>query len=106
MDEFKDIKGKAEPEAEQFVHESDGVPWGGLLITVFLVMLVVFAVQNTEVINVEFFWMSGEFALSIVILVTTLAASIISVVATAFLRKRRRKRKVEKDELRTFRSQS
>jgi uncharacterized integral membrane protein len=105
MDEFKDIEGEPDAEHEQFVAESDGVPWGGLVVTVFLMMLVVFAVQNTEVVTVEFLWMNGEFALSIVILVTTLVAGIISAVATAFLRKRRRKRRAEKDELKTFRSQ-
>ena len=74
MDEFKDIEGEPDAEAEQFVAESDGVPWGVLLVTAFLVMLVVFAVQNTDVVTVEFFWMNGEFPLSIVILVTTLTA--------------------------------
>ena len=103
MDEIHDTDGRLEPPEPE--KPPADIPWGGIVATVGLILVVVFAVQNTEVVTVKFLWMDAEFALSIVILVTTLAAGIISAVATAFLRKRRRKRRAEKDELKTFRSQ-
>lgn len=103
MDEIRDLEDELEPPQPE--EPTEGLPWGGIVATVGLILVVVFAVQNTEVVTVKFLWMDAEFALSIVILVTTLAAGIISAVATAFLRKRRRKRRAEKDELKTFRSQ-
>ena len=103
MDEIRDLNDELEPPQPE--EPTVGLPWGGIVATFGLILVVVFAVQNTEVVTVEFLWMNGEFALSIVILVTTLAAGIISALATAFLRKRRRKRRAEKDELKTFRSQ-
>ena len=103
MDEIRDLEDELEPAQPE--EPTEGLPWSGIVATVGLILVVVFAVQNTEVVTVKFLWMDAEFALSIVILVTTLAAGIISAVGTAFLRKRRRKRRAEKDELKTFRSQ-
>ena len=103
MDEIRDLEDELEPPQPE--EPTEGLPWSGIVATVGLILVVVFAVQNTEVVTVKFLWMDAEFALSIVILVTTLAAGIISAVATAFLRKSRRKRRAEKDELKTFRSQ-
>lgn len=82
----------------------DGVPWGGIIGTVGVVLLVIFAVQNTETVAIEFLWLSGEFPLSIVILVTALAAGVLAILSAAFLRRRRRARRAEKHELRQLRS--
>ena len=91
-------------EGDQTPPPGDGVPWGGILGTFGVVLLVVFAVQNTETASIEFLWLSGEFPLSIVILVTAVSAAVVALLSGAFFRRRRRARKAEKHELRQLRS--
>lgn len=81
----------------------DGVPWGGLVGTLGVVLLVIFAVQNTETVSIKFLWMSGEFPISIVILVTGVSAVVVGLLSAAYFRRRRRARRAEKDELRQLR---
>lgn len=84
----------------------DGIPWGGILGTLGVVLLVIFAVQNTEAVSIDFLWMSGEFPLSIVILVTAVSAVVVALLSGAYLRRRRRARRAEKHELRQLRDES
>lgn len=82
---------------------SDGIPWGGIVGTLGVVLLVVFAVQNTETVAIDFLWLSAEFPLSIVILVTAVSAAVLALLSEAFYRRRRRARRAEKHELRQLR---
>jgi len=96
---------------EQFERDAasptgDGVPWGAILGTLGVVLLVIFAVQNTETVFIEFLWMSGGFPLSIVILVTAVSAVVVALLSGAFFRRRRRARRAEKHELRQLRDDS
>jgi len=91
-------------EADPPLPSSDGVPWGGIVGTVGIVLLVVFAVQNTETVAVDFLWLSSEFPLSIIILVTALASGLLAIVSASLYRRRRRARRAEKHELRQLRS--
>ncbi len=102
MDESHDIDGQLEhPQPEE---PRPGLPWGGIIATIGLILVVVFAVQNTETVAIEFLWMSGVFPLSIVILVTAIASAVFTIFGGVFYRRRRRRRRAEMHELRQLRS--
>lgn len=109
-EEPRDIQSQREPEVptdpEVPVDPGAGFPWGGLAILVGIVLIVVFAVQNTEIATIDFLWLSGDFPLAIVILATAVVAALFSVSAGALYRRRRRRRRVERQELRQRRSES
>jgi len=86
-------------------HRGEGIPWGAIVGTLGVILLVVFAVQNTETVAVEFLWLSDEFPLSIVILVTAVSAAVLALLSGAVFRRRRRARRAEKQELRQLRGE-
>lgn len=102
-DEFTDVESQLGP--EQPADPGAGVPWGGVTTVVGIALIVLFAVQNTESATIEFLWLSGDFPLSLVILVTALASALFATTAGAFYRRRRRRRRAEKMELKELRSQ-
>lgn len=85
---------------------SPGFPWGGVVTTLGLILVIVFAVQNTESVAVQFLWIQGQFPLSMVILVTALATTVLTVLGGAVYRRARRRRRAERQELRLRREQS
>lgn len=101
MEEFKDVESQLEVERRD--ESGTGVPWGGLTTLVGIAVIVLFAVQNTETVAIEFLWLSGEFPLSLVILMTALVSVLFAVTAGAFYRRKRRRRRAEKQELRRLR---
>lgn len=103
MEEFNDIESQLEPEPAR--DPGAGIPWGGITVLIGVALIVLFAVQNTESATIEFLWLSAEFPLSIVILVTAVVAALFTVAAGAFSRRRRRKRRAEKRELRELRGE-
>jgi uncharacterized integral membrane protein len=90
---------RALPEDEPGV----GVPWGALIALLGLALVVVFAVQNTEPVPVEFLWLEGEYPLALVILITAAAAVLIAQLVAYLYRRRRRRRLAEQQELRRYR---
>lgn len=102
MEEFKDVDAQLEDEPRP--EGGAGIPWGGLTTLAGIALIVLFAVQNTESAAIDFLWLSGEFPLSLVILVTALVAVLFATTAGAFYRRRRRRRRAEKQELRKLRS--
>ena len=103
MDEIHDDHGQfddSQPEETPV-----GLPWGGIVATFGLILVVMFAVQNTESVAIEFLWMSGAYPLSIVILVTAVASAIFASLGGVFYRGRRRRRREEKLELRQLRGE-
>ena len=103
-DEIRDIEAQVDPIQE---HQVDpGFPWGGLITTLGLVLVVVFAVQNTDSVEVRFLWIDGQFPLSMVILITALVSVVFTVLGGALYRRRRLRRRVEKEQLRQLRSDS
>ncbi|MCH7900721.1 MAG: DUF1049 domain-containing protein [Acidobacteria bacterium] len=97
MDEINDTDGQLE--APQPEEPPADIPWGGIVATVGLILVVVFAVQNTETVAIEFLWMSGTSPLSIVILVSAVASAVFTTLGGVFYRRRRHRRRAEKDEL-------
>jgi uncharacterized integral membrane protein len=73
-----------------------GIAWGAVLLLVLIALIVVFVVQNTSSVSVDFLWLSGEFSLAVVLLVTIGATIVITEVAGLVYRRRRRKAQTAK----------
>lgn len=93
------------PRLETFPEPTPGFPWGGVVTTVGLILVIVFAVQNTDSVAVQFLWIEGQFPLAMVILVTALATTVLTVLGGAVYRRARRTRRAERQELRLRREQ-
>lgn len=100
--EFHDIDDQLEPVGPGPI--DPGFPWGGVITTLGLILVVVFAVQNTGSVEVRFLWVDGQFPLAMVILITALVAVIFTAVGGALYRRRRLRRRMEKEQLRQLRS--
>ena len=100
QDQIHDVESQIEPEAFE---PGPGEPWGGVAMTIGLILVVVFAVQNTEAVDVDFLWLSGSFPLSIIILTTAIVSGVVALAGAVFFRRRRHKRRVEKAQLRQLR---
>lgn len=101
-EEFTNVEAQLEAEPQD---SGSGIPWGGVTTVLGIALIVLFAVQNTESATVEFLWLSGDFPLSLVILVTALVAALFATTAGALYRRRRRRRRAEKQELKQLRNQ-
>lgn len=98
-DEPFEVEPQLVPEPRE-VAPSPGFPWGGVTATVGLILIVVFAIQNTEDTAVRFLWIDGDYPLSMVILVTALVTAVFTVLGGALYRRARRQRRADKAELR------
>ena len=99
-----------EPDAEPAGGEpleatpSTGIAWSAILLFLGIALVVVFSVQNTDPVPVEFLWLEGEFSLAIVILVTVGVVILLTEVIGLSYRRRRRRRRAESEELRRYRN--
>lgn len=91
---------------DQVTHEGSGVAWGAVLVLIGLALLVVFAVQNTDPVPVEFLWLNGEYPLSLVILITVAVVVLFVELFGLLYRRRRRKKLAERQELKRLRGSS
>ena len=100
MEEFQEVDAQLEAEPPE---GAAGIPWGGVTTVLGIALIVLFAVQNTESTSIDFLWFTGDFPLSLVILVTALVSVLFATTSGAFYRRRRRKRRAEKQELKRLR---
>ena len=104
---FEIPEEEEEPEPQVVdVDPAPGIPWGLILVFLGIALIVIFAVQNTDTVTVQFLWMEGRFPLSIVILVTAGVSILLGELLATGYRRRRRRRMAEKEELRQYREQS
>lgn len=80
--------------------------WGAVVLLLGLVLVVIFAVQNTDPVPVEFLWLDGDHPLALVILITVAVVVLLVELSGMFYRRRRRKRLAERHELKRFRETS
>lgn len=62
--------------------------------------------QNTETVPFEFLWLDGDVPLYVLLLVTAVAASLATVLASAIWRQRRRRLRTEREELQRLRQRA
>jgi uncharacterized integral membrane protein len=93
-------------EKQQQPPSTAGIAWGAILLLVGIALVVIFAVQNNDIVPVRFLWMEGEFSMAIVILVVVGAVILLSELIGLSYRRRRRRRRSDQEELRRLRSGS
>jgi uncharacterized integral membrane protein len=82
-----------------------GIPWGLVFFLILSVLMAIFAVQNTQDVELEFLTWSGEFPLIMIIVGVFVTAVVLDEILGTILRRRRRTRKMEKQELEQYRKQ-
>ncbi len=103
VDEEAQAELEAAAEPPRPISDSTGIAWGAILLFLGIALVVVFSVQNTDPVPINFLWMEGEFSLAIVILVTVGVMVLLTELIGLSDRKRRRRRRAEKEELRRLR---
>lgn len=92
------------PASEPRLSARTEVPFGLILFLVVAVLLVVFTVQNSsEEVTLKFFAWEGKYPLALIIIGVVTVTVILDEVLGLFLRRRRRRRLAEKQELRRLR---
>lgn len=96
--EIQDAESNLEPERPpaQPVAESTGIPWAAVFILIWAVLLIIFSVQNAEETTVEFLGWDVVMPVALLVMVTALLTLILTGLASAFYRRKRRKRLQEK----------
>lgn len=94
---------KAEPAERPTAPVEAGVPWGLIFFLILSVLMAIFAVQNTQDVELEFLTWSGEFPLIMIIVGVFVTAVILDEILGTILRRRRRTRRLEKQELERLR---
>ncbi len=87
------------------VADDGGIPWGLGLFLVVAVLLVVFAVQNTQDVDLRFLGWEGEFPLVVIIVSVVVVSVILDEILGTVIRRRRRRRRAEKEELKRLRAE-
>lgn len=83
----------------------NGFPFGLIMFLILSVLLAVFAVQNTQDVELEFLGWRGQFPLIMIVVGVFATAVILDEILGAILRRRKRVRKQEKQELEHYRKQ-
>ncbi len=91
------------PESAPGEDPGSGLPWGALIALLGIAITVVFAVQNTDPVPVQFLWMDGEYPLALVILITAAATVLLTWLVGVAYRRRRKRRHAEQQELKQYR---
>lgn len=82
-----------------------GVPWGIIFFVILSVLIAVFAVQNVQDVELQFLSWSGEFPLILIVVGVFAIGVVLDEILGAVIRRRRRIRQAEKQELAGYRKQ-
>jgi uncharacterized integral membrane protein len=96
MDEndIRDVEDHLEPEPRGLRSDDrEGIPWGGLLLLLWAVLLIIFSVQNARDTTVEFLTWSWAMPVALLVMITALATLVLTGIGFAFYRRRRRQRR-------------
>lgn len=82
------------------------LPFGLVLFLLLALLVVLFTVQNTQDVELNFLTWEGRYPLALIIIGTILVTVILDEILGLFLRRRRRRRAAERAELKRLREQS
>jgi uncharacterized integral membrane protein len=82
-----------------------GIPWRLAVFLVMTVLIVVFAVQNTQDVGLRFLGWTSQLPLVIVILIAVVISIILDEILGGILKRRRMQRRREREELERLRKQ-
>ena len=94
----------AEPETIRD-YRGVGVVWGGILVLVLAVALIIVAFQNGQDVEFDFLWIDTTAPLVLILAIAIAAASVVDEIVGFLWRRSRRNRLRERDELKRLRSQ-
>lgn len=84
---------------------SAGIPWRLGLFLLLAVVVVIFAVQNTQEVELQFLGWSWQLPLVIIITITVVVSVLLDEILGGIIKGRRRKRRVERSELKRLRNE-
>lgn len=82
------------------------LPWRLTIFLVLAILVVVFAVQNTQTVELRFLAWNWQLPLVIIILVAVVVSVLLDEILGGILRRRRRRRRLEREELQRLRGDS
>lgn len=89
-DEIRETDDQPEPISNPVIQEiKTPFPWGGILLAIWAVALVIFSVQNAENTTLRFLGWSFDMPVAIVVIVTALVTVVLTGVGLSFWRRRR-----------------
>lgn len=93
-DEARDIESQLEADpvlAPEITRE--GIPWVAILLMIWAVALVVFAVQNAEDTTIDFLGWSWQMPVALLVMITALITLVLTAIGSAVYRRRRKRRR-------------
>ncbi|HWB88563.1 MAG TPA: lipopolysaccharide assembly protein LapA domain-containing protein [Acidimicrobiia bacterium] len=92
--EIRDLESELEGEVRVPPGErKEGIPWAAILVMVWAVALVVFAVQNAEATTIDFLGWSWQMPVALLVMITALVTLVLTAGGSAVYRRRRRRRR-------------
>lgn len=86
-------------------YRGTGIVWGGVLVVLLAIGLIVVAFQNSQDVEFDFLWIDTTAPLVLIIAIAIAAAIVIDEIVGFVWRRRRRSRLRERDELKRLRAQ-
>jgi uncharacterized integral membrane protein len=94
-EEVRGPENMADPPPRAADDPGAGVPWGGILLGIWAVSLIVFSVQNAEHVTIYFLAWEWNIPVALLVMVTALATLVLTGLGSAIYRRRRRARRVQ-----------
>src|SRR6056297_2094324 len=86
-------------------YRGTGVVWGGILVLLLAIGLIIVAFQNSQEVEFDFLWIDTTAPLVLILAITVAAAIVIDEIVGSVWRRRRRSRLRDREELKRLRSQ-
>lgn len=101
LDDGEQLQEQVAPPPEVPAPESEapGIPWGLAASLLIAVLVVVFSVQNTQLVELQFLAWRARAPLAVVVSAVVVAAVLLDEILGFLLRRRRRRRRAERAEL-------
>lgn len=88
-DDIQEVEDQLQPEPPDLPNNT---PWGAFFLGIWLVALIIFAIQNSDTVRVHFLWLDWDAPVAVLVIVTALATLVLTGLGSAIYRRRQRKR--------------